>query len=68
MSVCRFAVAERLTHSPATLEVAGSRPPLPAVFQRFVSRIDTVPSTEVRQMVCVALQELTLTCCVGVDD
>ena len=41
----RFTVAEWIKHSPATLEVTGSRPPS-VVFLRFISRIDTVSSTE----------------------
>ena len=58
---CRTStVAEWLEHSPETLEVTGSCPTF-AVFQRFISRIDTVSGTGLT-MVCVALQELTVTC------
>ena len=33
-----------------------------AVFERFYSRIDTVSVTETLKIICVALQELTVTC------
>ena len=57
--------AEWLTHSSATLDVTGSR--LKVVYQRFISRIDTVSGTEGLEMVCVALGDLTVTCYVSFD-
>ena len=46
----------------------GFAPPPSAVFQIFISRIDTVSGTEGLKMVCVALQELTVTCNVSGDN
>ena len=60
-------VAEWLKHSPAMLEVMGS-PPISAVYQRYIPRIDTVSGTEGLELVGVALQKLTVTCNVSGDN
>jgi len=49
-----------LTHSPATLDVTGSRPTR-ATFLRFIFSSRQVSDTEGIKMVCVTLQELTVT-------
>jgi len=51
--ICRFTVAEWLTHLAATLEVMGSRPSLGDI-----ARINTVSCTEGFKMVCVTLWNL----------
>jgi len=57
----------RMPHSPATLNVTGSHPNS-ATFLRFISRVTTVSGTEGLKMVCVTLQELTVTSNVCVDN
>ena len=66
--VCGFTVAEWLKHSPATLEMTGSRPTFWRYFRDLFSRIDTVSGTEGLEMVCVALRELTVPCNVSGDN
>jgi len=57
----RFTVAEWLTHSPATLDITGSCPNSGDYSEIYFSRVNTVSGTEGLKMVCVALQELTVT-------
>jgi len=54
-------VTEWQTHSPTTLEVTVTRLSV-GVISRFISQIDAVFGMEGRKMVCVALQEFTVTC------
>jgi hypothetical protein len=56
-----------ITSTCSAVEVTGRAPPS-VVFQRIISRIDTVFGTEELEIVCVALRELALTCNVSGDN
>jgi len=59
--VCRFTVAECLTHSPATLDVTGSRPNSGDFSEIYFLESIQSPAQRDLKMVCVTLQELIVT-------
>jgi len=75
-AICNFyslsysvhSVVEWLAHLPATLDVTGFAPQLRRLFWELFSRVDTVSGTEGLKMVCVTLQELTVTSSVCGDN